>query len=90
MLLQKVFVIVIILWPTIAFQVEKPSPGVAQVRRRIFPGRTFPCCGSARHPSSPSSIPLPTVKLPFSGYLTGFTGEIRLNKKIEKHLGIAV
>lgn len=36
-----------------------------------------------------SSTTLSTVNLPFSGYLAGFTGEISLGKKIEKHLRIA-
>jgi len=36
-----------------------------------------------------SSRVLPTVNLPFCGFLSGFTGEISLEKKIEKHLRIA-
>ena len=40
------------------------------------------------HHSSSSVLP-PKVNLPFSGYLAGFTGEISLDKKIEKHLRIA-
>lgn len=32
-------IIVVILWPTITFQVKKPGPGVAQVRRRTLQGR---------------------------------------------------
>lgn len=32
---------------------------------------------------------LPTVILPCSGYLAGFTEEMSLDKKIEKHLRIA-
>lgn len=68
-----------------------------KARPRCNPGEEKDCHREVQavaqqdpHPHhSSSSTLLFTLNLPFSGYLAGFTREISLDKKIEKHLRIA-
>lgn len=66
------------------------GPGVNQVRRTLTERYRAVAWQDHSYPSS-SYILLPTVNLFFFfyGYLSGFTGVIGLDKKIEKHLRIA-
>lgn len=60
------------------------------MRKGALTGRVQAVARQDAHPHHlSSSTLLPTVRLPFSGYLAGFTGEISLDKKIEKYLRIA-